>query len=113
MNDNLNHNHNPQQSNEEEPVRSRFEEFLYHQRRALEETGRAIEALFPEKFVEHTKRAGSEFGTAMRVLADAVTDEIKKATENAKATKPDAGQSESDDDDASTTGKTKVRVQVE
>jgi hypothetical protein len=114
MDDNLNHNHNPEaadQGTDEEPLRSRFEEFLFHQRRALEETGKAIEALFPERFVEHGKKAGTEFNTAMRALVDAVTDEIKKAAETARTAKEEGA--EDDDDDVSTTGKTKVRVQVE
>jgi hypothetical protein len=113
MEDNLNHNHNPEDAApgaEEEP-RSRFDEFVFHQRRALEETGKAIEALFPEKFVEHGKKAGTEFNTAMRALVDAVTEEIKKAADSARAAKEEGAVD--DDDDTSTTGKTKVRVQVE
>jgi hypothetical protein len=91
---------------DEEP-RTPFEEFLYHQRRALEETGRALEALLPEGFRTHGNNASKEFTKGFRVLVDAAMDEIKKASEK----KAEGG--EDDDEGPSTTGKTKVKVQVE
>jgi len=90
----------------EENPRNTFEEFLYHQRRALEETGKALEALLPEGFRTHSAEATREFTKGFRVLVDAAMDEIKKATD--KPADAPAG-----DDDVSTTGKTKVRVQVD
>ncbi|HEX2622545.1 MAG TPA: hypothetical protein VHL11_20435 [Phototrophicaceae bacterium] len=100
----MNDNNNTPENNEED-VRTPFEEFLYHQRRALEETGKALEALLPEGFRTHSNEATKEFTKGFRVLVDAAMDEIKKASQ-----KSDSG---SNDDDTSTTGRTKVKVQVD
>lgn len=94
------------EENNEEPKTS-FEKFIFHQRRALEETGKALEALLPQGFREHTSEAGKEFAKGFKVLIDAAIDELRKVSE-----KPE----ESDEDDnakPSGTGKTKVKVQVD
>ncbi|MDX1995407.1 MAG: hypothetical protein SF029_23690 [bacterium] len=104
MTDNI----NPETPLDEESPRTPFEEFLYHQRRALEETGRALEALLPEGFRVHSNQASKEFTRGFKVLVDAAMDEMKKASKKAENTAQDA-----DDDRPSTTGKTKVKVQVE
>jgi hypothetical protein len=100
MNDQYNNETNPEQD-----ARNPFEEFLFHQRRALEETGKALEALLPEGFRTHSSEATKEFTKGFRVLVDAAMDEIKKASQKSE--------SGSDDDDTSTTGRTKVKVQVD
>jgi hypothetical protein len=106
--DDMNHNNpNLNELPEEEP-RTPMEEFLYHQRRALEETGKALEALLPEGFRTHSSQATKEFTKGFRVLVDAAMEEIRKASEKA------ASEASSDDDEGpSTTGKTKVKVQVD
>ena len=58
-----------------------LEQFIFHQRRGLEEFGKAMESLLPPRFKEHTQAAGVEFATGFRVLIDAAIDEIKKASE--------------------------------
>lgn len=58
-----------------------MEQFIFHQRRGLEEFGKAMESLLPPRFKEHTQAAGNEFATGFRVLIDAAIDEIKKASE--------------------------------
>ena len=58
-----------------------LEQFIFHQRRGLEEFGKAMESLLPPRFKEHTHAAGNEFATGFRVLIDAAIDEIKKASE--------------------------------
>ena len=58
-----------------------LEQFIFHQRRGLEEFGKAMESLLPPGFKEHTQAAGAEFATGFRVLIDAAIDEIKKASE--------------------------------
>ena len=69
----------------EEPVgeegQTPLEQFIFHQRRGLEEFGKAMESLLPPQFKEHTQAAGNEFATGFRVLIDAAIDEIKKASE--------------------------------
>ncbi len=63
------------------PDTTPLEQFIYHQRRGLEEFGKAMESLLPPGFREHTQAAGNEFATGFRVLIDAAIDEIKKASE--------------------------------
>ncbi len=93
----------------DETARTPFEEFMEHQRRALEETGKALEALLPEGFRTHGSNASKEFTQGFRVLVDAAMDEFKKASKKAQEEAEDAD----DSGPASTTGKTKVKVQVE
>ncbi|MCU0463609.1 MAG: hypothetical protein MUF38_03460 [Anaerolineae bacterium] len=99
------------ENNEESNPRNPFEVFLFHQRRALEETGKALEALLPEGFREHGVNATREFTKGLRVLMDAAVEEVKKASDKMKT----EGQDAADDkgDDTSTTGHNKVKVQVE
>jgi hypothetical protein len=99
-------NHNPETQDEESP-KTPLESFVYHQRRALEETGKALEALLPEGFREHGSVAGKEFIRSFQILVDAAITEIEKATSRVEEVK------EGDDDRPSTTGKTKVKVQVD
>ena len=70
----------PEEPAGEEP-QNPLEQFIFHQRRGLEEFGRAMESLLPPGFREHTQAAGNEFATGFRVLIDAAIDEIKKASE--------------------------------
>jgi hypothetical protein len=101
---------NPETMDEEEP-RTPFEGFLFHQRRALEETGKALEALLPEGFRTHGTNASKEFTEGFRVLIDAAMKELKK-------TRSSGGPVDGDDDDdepgtASSTGKAKVKIPVD
>lgn len=102
-----------EEDNNEETPKTPFEEFLYHQRRALEETGRALEALLPEGFRKHGSNASKEFSKGFKVLLDAALDELNKAHEN----RAQAEEGEADDSDdtppASSTGKAKVRIEVD
>lgn len=91
---------------EDQEPRTPFEEFLYHQRRALEETGKALEALIPEGFRKHGSNASKEFTKGFKVLVDAAMSELRKARNGEE-------EGEDDDEPPSTTGKTKVRVNVE
>jgi hypothetical protein len=100
-------NTNPETEPLEEDPKNPFETFIYHQRKALEETGKALEALLPEGFREHGGEAGREFVKGFKALVDAAITEIEKATNQ-----PEGG-SEDGDEPPSTTGKTKVKVQVD
>lgn len=92
----------------EQPVENPtpFEEFVTHQRRAVEEMGKALEALLPEGFREHGAEASKEFTKGFKVLVDAAIGELEKVS---KKVEEEAG----DSSKSSTTGKTKVKVQVE
>jgi len=86
-----------------------IEEFMEHQRRALEETGKALEALLPEGFRSHSSNAGKEFTEGFRGLIDAAFKELKRAKKHAEKT-------EEDDDEGgktSSTGKAKVKIPVD
>lgn len=65
-------------SREESAEETAFKSFVHHQRRAMEELGRAIEGLFPEDFKEHTKNAGKAFADSFRTLFDAAKEDVKK-----------------------------------
>lgn len=99
MSENQNHNMNEETS---ETPEAPFEAFIYHQRRALEETGKALESLLPPGFKEHTSEAGREFAKGFKVLIDAAIDELRKVSEKAD-----------DEGKTSSTGKTKVKVEVD
>ena len=85
-----------------------LDEFVAHQKRAIEETSKAIESLLPPGFVEHTKEAQKEFIAGFKVLADTFIDEMEKVAKKVEPEEKSDG-----DDKPSTTGKTKVKVQVD
>jgi hypothetical protein len=98
---------NPEAS-QEEGKRYPLDAFIEHQKRAIEETGKAIESLLPPDFVTHAKEAQKEFVAGFKVLADSLIDELEKVAKKTESA------SESDDEDKpSTTGKSKVKVQVD
>lgn len=109
----------------EETIETTMERFFYHQRRALEETGKALEALLPPDFRSHAGEASREFAKGFRILIDDAIDELKKVSERDD---DDANEVVDDDEDVlddatddddddnpptSSTGKTKVRVKVD
>ncbi|MBZ0279750.1 MAG: hypothetical protein K8L97_03350 [Anaerolineae bacterium] len=108
MSENENMNHNPE-VNESEEDKSPLETFIYHQRKALEEAGKALDALLPDGFKSHGSEAGKEFVKSFKVLVDAAITEIEKATTRVQTVEGEEG----GDDRPATTGKTKVKVQVD
>ena len=101
----------------EEQFETAMDKFFFHQRRALEETGKALEALLPPDFRSHAGEASKEFGKGFRVLVDAAIDELKRVSEReeAAAAKPKTEEKKDDDDENTppTTGKTKVKVKLD
>src|SRR5664279_262668 len=75
---------NDQQPNETpgEEKHDPFAEFLRHQQRAAEETGKALDALLPPGFKEHSKEARREFVSGMKVLFDAAIEGLGKASKD-------------------------------
>jgi len=97
-----------------EDAENPMERFFYHQRRALEETGKALEALLPPEFRKHGTEASKEFTKGFRVLVDAAIDELKKVSEREeKANEADDDDANDDDEPPSSTGKTKVKVKLD
>lgn len=101
----------------DESVETPMERFFFHQRRALEETGKALEALLPPDFRKHGTEASKEFAKGFRVLIDATIDELKKVSEREDPTQPEAPAADKTDDDdddkPSSTGKSKVKVKLD
>lgn len=89
--------------------------FVDHQANAVREAVKAVDALLPEGFKQHGSASLHETVKSYRVLFDAGLEVLNRAGKNvdealkkAKASVEDSG-----DDHASTTGPTKVRVEVE
>lgn len=101
---------NPQDSQPQSGFERAFNEFLEHQRRALDESGKALDALLPPGFKEHGSAAAEEFRKGLKVLVDYTIDELEKVTKSEEA--PPAPK-EDDEPPPSTTGRSKVKVQVE
>jgi hypothetical protein len=88
--------------------------FFFHQRRAAEQTIRAINALVPPDFKQYSREARKEFLTSFKVLIDganeAISRELNKHRKPGEAETGTAGAQGSDG--PSTTGKNKVKVEV-
>ena len=106
---------------EDETGKTPLEQFIFHQRRGLEEFGKAMESLLPPGFREHTQAAGNEFASGFRVLIDAAIDEIKKASEMEDPDVQRAAEQEkraranlsSDDDEDAAAGSGSGKIKVE
>lgn len=106
----------------EEKLETTMERFFYHQRRAMEESGKALEALLPPDFRNHAGEASREFAKGFRVLIDDAIDELKKVSERddedanevtAEVVVEDIDTDDDDDEPPTSTGKTKVKVKVD
>lgn len=82
-----------------------FREFVHHQRVAIEELGRAVEALLPKEFREHASNAGRAFVDSIKALVDATVETV----ENASRT----GGNAPADEETSTEGPSATKIKVE
>jgi hypothetical protein len=94
-------------------ARNLFEEFIRHEQKAFEETGLALDALIPPGFKEHGRSAANEFIRGFRVLFDATVDVMAQASKEVEKGLNRATAASDSDDRPSSTGPTKVKVQVE
>lgn len=90
---------------EDETPKNAWQEFVDSQQRAFEHMRKALEALLPDSTREHLTNAADEFKNSFASLKDAVNIDLKRGKGE------EAGDSE--EDKPSTTGKTKVKVEVE
>jgi len=67
-----------------------LDEFMAHQRRALEETGKALRALIPKAVEQHGKAAYKEAVEGYRMLVNSLVDEVIEAIEKIKVPEPEA-----------------------
>jgi hypothetical protein len=84
---------------------SPLHQFVSHQRKAAEEAGKAFASLLPPEFRTHGRAAKEEFLTSFKVLVEGVSAVVDREMKRTQPTK-------SDDSGPSTTGKTKVKVEV-
>lgn len=109
--------YNPQpEETTEETLKDKppFEQFLHHQRRMVEETGKALDALLPEGFKTHSREARREFIQGMKVLVDAAVEGLEQASrELDKSFRRAQGTSGQDSNRPKTTGTNKVKVNVD
>lgn len=66
-----------------------LDEFMAHQRRALEETGKALRALIPKAVETHGKAAYKEAVEGYRMLVNSVVDDVVEAIEKIKVPEPE------------------------
>jgi hypothetical protein len=85
-----------------------FEQFVEHQKQAVDEATKALDALLPTAFKEHGKEAGRHFVKGFQVLVDAAITELEKANKEWEEKRAQGG-----NDRPSTTGPSKVKVQVD
>ncbi len=92
-----------------------FGAFVRHQRKAFEESSKALDALLPPAFKEHSAEARREFVKSVKVLVDAAISEMEKASREVEKNFNRQRPPEADDaaDRPPTTGANKVKVQVE
>jgi len=64
-------------SDEKKKYDAAFDAFVEHQRKAAEEAGKALDALLPPEFKEHSKAAFNESVEGFRVLVNIFLDEVK------------------------------------
>jgi hypothetical protein len=94
----------------ESAEKSHFHKFLEHQSNAAQETVKALQGLLPPEFREHGRKAREEFLESFKVLIDGIQETVNHEMDKAKAAreKSDGG----NNDGPSTTGKSKVKVEV-
>lgn len=94
---------------EDQETKQPFEKFVDKQRQAAEEFTKALEELFPPGFREHTKKAGQAFVDSFRDLFEAAREDFEDLVKRGKEHGEEAAEDASD----SSTGDTKVKVDVE
>ena len=110
MDEHVNGNGNPTPADETpEDLRQAFDRFVDHQKKAFEEAGKAVDALLPTGFKEHGNEARREFIKGFKVLVDTAINELEKASREFEKSRAESG----GDEPPSSTGKVKVKVQVD
>jgi hypothetical protein len=98
----------PVETEEREPE-TPLEKFMYHQRKGFEESIKAFEELLPPGFREHSAEARDHFLRSFQAITEIITGEVQKRAQGDEGITAD----DEDDDRPSTTGKSKVKVQVD
>jgi hypothetical protein len=113
MSENQNGNMNPNTPEAAEDLKDVMSRFLDHQKKAIDETGKAIDALFPAGFKEHGNEARREFVKGFKLLVDTAINELEKASREIEKTRQNKPDEPGNEPPASSTGTSKVKVQVD
>ncbi len=97
------------EANMDEEVRTPWQEFVTRQQAAVEHAGKALRGLFPDATVEHWNKALDEFGQGWRALMESVNENVNIKV-NIRSNEDGAS---ADGERPSTTGKKKVKIDVE
>lgn len=100
----------PPQAGEPEPD-SPLGGFFFHQRKAVEAAFKAIGALIPPDFKQYSAEARKEWLKSFGVLIEGAASSIERELNRVRRMQPDQP-SEGEDKGPSTTGKSKVKVEV-
>jgi DNA polymerase III alpha subunit len=92
-----------------ESTHATFKDFVEHQRRACEATKKALSALIPPDFKTYSEEARKEFFAAFKALIESAGAAVEAEMGKMGGTKPGEDKGGSG---PSTTGKTKVKVEV-
>jgi hypothetical protein len=95
----------PQAEKSEKAKTSPLYDFFDHQRKAADEACKAFESLIPPDFRTHSRAAREEFLLSFKVLVEGMAKLVDEELNRMRST-PSSGSG------PSTTGKTKVRVEV-
>jgi hypothetical protein len=89
-------------------------EFLEHQRRSAEETVKALNALIPPDFRTHSREARKEFLLSFKVLIDGAASAVERELNRMRTsrTSDPSASTTSDEPPVSSTGKSKVKIEV-
>ncbi len=99
--------HQDKPGTETPDLKSTFESFADHQRKAAKEACEAVVSLLPPDFRTHSRTATDEFAKSLRVLADGVIGVMEHELNRMRTSaEPGTGSG------PSTTGKSKVKVEV-
>ena len=105
----------PEAPQSEPDTKPPFIAFVDHQLNAAQEALDALRGLLPLEFRTHARAARREFLMSFQVLLEGVSERIDEEMARARQAKTDAAKkSDGDDDDdkPSTTGKSKVKIDV-
>ena len=106
----------PQDAPKSEPaITQPFTAFVEHQLNAAQETIEALRGLLPLEFRTHAHAARREFLMSFQVLLEGVTERVDEEMARARQAKAEStkkSDNDDDDDKPSTTGKSKVKIDV-
>lgn len=91
-----------------EPERTPLQGFVHHQRKALEAALKALGAFIPPDFRKYSQEAREEYLKSFKVLIEGARASVEREIKRARGERHDDDQPTR----PSTTGKTKVKVEV-